>query len=390
MSKRWPDKIVVGLTGNIATGKSAVMEMAAECGALAIDADRLVHEILDNDLDTQAAVGRVFGQELLYEDGRVDRKALGAIVFEDSAALRRLESLVHPPVRRLLSEQIAASEETVVFVEAIKLLEGGLAEECDQIWVTRCPYETQLQRLIVCRGLRQQEAEGRILAQSDQAIKVARADVVIDTDGTMADTQAYFDLAWQRVAKMVPEPEPEIELEVSEETPAAPAEVTQTYPGDVRVRRARPADVPAISLLIRKATDGAVRLKKSELLMALGDRGYLIGQRGVEISTVAGWNAENLVAIVEHFYVEPLETVTTTGAAVLAEIEKTAISLICEVIFAVLPEEGPAEVAELFTGRGFVPAEAAVLPKAWRKAVGEVLGEDNRLLMKILRATRAL
>jgi len=388
VSKRWPDKIVVGLTGNIATGKSAVMDMAAERGALAVDADRLVREILNTDLKTQAAIGERFGQELLHDDGRVDRGALGAIVFDDPEALRELESVVHPPVRRLLQERVSESRASIVFIEAIKLLEGGLADECDQIWVTRCPAGVQRERLMVCRGLQKEAAESRIRAQSDQAIKVARADVVIDTGGSMIDTQRYFDLAWRRVARLAPEPAAEIP-EPEEPAQAPPEAPGPTHP-DVRVRRARPSDVPAISLLIQKATQGAVKPKKSEMLMALGDRGYLIGQRGVEISAVAAWSAENLVAIVEHFYIEPPEAALVTGAAVLNEIEKTAISLICEVILAKIPAGGPDVLTDLFSGRGFVVAEATVLPKAWRKAVSDILDQDSQLMMKILRATRAL
>lgn len=201
MSKRWPDKYVIGLTGNIATGKSAVMDMAAEKGALILDADSVVHHILDGDSGVQTEVARAFGPQVRLPDGGIDRNALAAIVFKDPAALQRLEQIVHPAVRRDLLQRIDESRASVVVIEAIKLLEGGLAEECDQIWVTRCPVEKQIERLMVCRGMDRETATVRVNAQSPQEEKVARADVVIDTDGTMADTRTYFELAWRAVAQ---------------------------------------------------------------------------------------------------------------------------------------------------------------------------------------------
>jgi dephospho-CoA kinase len=200
MSKRWPDKTIIGLTGNIATGKSAVMEMAAEKGAFTLDADEIVHRIQDGDSDVQTDIALAFGQQVRKPDGGIDRKALGSIVFKDPAALRRLEQIIHPAVRRALLQRIDANPAGVVVIEAIKLLEGGLAAECDQIWVTRCPVEKQIERLMVCRGMDPDTATLRVAAQAPQEEKVARADVVIDTDGTMADTRARFELAWGRLA----------------------------------------------------------------------------------------------------------------------------------------------------------------------------------------------
>jgi dephospho-CoA kinase len=189
-------RVIIGLTGNIATGKSAVMRMAAEHGALTIDADRVVHELMDGDAMIQAAVVEAFGPEVRRFDGRIDRGALGQIVFEDANQLRRLERLLHPAVRGEITRRVADSSATVVMIEAIKLLEGPLAAVCDQIWVTACARETQLARLRVCRGLDEAAANARIDTQTPQVEKIARADVVIRTDGLMEDTQAQFEVAW--------------------------------------------------------------------------------------------------------------------------------------------------------------------------------------------------
>lgn len=193
------DKRIVGLTGNIASGKSAVMRLAEDRGALTIDADKVVHELLNGDAAVQEAIADAFGAQMRLADGRIDRAALGAVVFSDPQALTRLEKLVHPPVRRRVLALIRQSAAPVVLIEAIKLLEGELAALCDEVWVTVCSYDLQLQRLQICRGMAEAEARARIEAQSPVEAKIAQADVVINTNGLMSDTQRQFEAAWDRL-----------------------------------------------------------------------------------------------------------------------------------------------------------------------------------------------
>jgi dephospho-CoA kinase len=128
---------------------------------------------------------------------------LGKVVFGDQEALRLLEQIVHPRVRRRIVELIAASETAVVMIEAIKLLEGELWTFCREIWVTTCSYECQLERLQVCRGMDAGLARARIAAQSPAEEKIARADVVIDTNGLMRDTERQFLAAWEHLMAQV-------------------------------------------------------------------------------------------------------------------------------------------------------------------------------------------
>ncbi len=188
---------IIGLTGNIATGKSAVMRLAAERGALTIDADGVVHELLAGDAGIQAQVVAAFGEGVRRAGGGIDRAALGAIVFGDPARLRQLEAILHPAVRLAIARRVADSDAPVIIIEAIKLLEGPLAAMCDQIWVTACARETQMARLRVCRGMDEASAAARIDAQSPQADKIARADVVITTDGLLRETEAQVAAAWE-------------------------------------------------------------------------------------------------------------------------------------------------------------------------------------------------
>lgn len=193
-------RIIIGLTGNIATGKSAVMRLAAERGALVIDADHVVHELLQADEEIQTAVATALGPDVQLSDGRIDRAAVGRIVFGNDQALRRLEALLHPAVREEIARRVATSDAPVVMIEAIKLLEGSLAAVCDQIWVTTCSRATQLERLRVCRGMDDESATARVEAQPPQEEKIARADVVIHTDGLMSATQEQFESAWSGLA----------------------------------------------------------------------------------------------------------------------------------------------------------------------------------------------
>jgi dephospho-CoA kinase len=196
------EKYIIGLTGNIATGKSAIMKMAAEKSALTIDADKVVHEILDTDMAIQSAIARAFGPSVRRPDGRINRSALGDIVFNDAEALRNLERIIHPAVQRAVLSHIQASTASVVMIEAIKLLEGKLRTICSTIWVTHCSRDKQLARLQVCRGLDEATALARMDAQAPQENKVRQADIVIDTGGLMEETEAQFLRAWSQIPHM--------------------------------------------------------------------------------------------------------------------------------------------------------------------------------------------
>jgi N-acetylglutamate synthase-like GNAT family acetyltransferase len=178
---------------------------------------------------------------------------------------------------------------------------------------------------------------------------------------------------------------------VEETVPEAPeTETEDTTVGEIVVRRARPSDVPSILLLIQRATGGTVKIKRGDLLMSLGERGYLIGQRGTEISAVIGWNSENLIARVDQIYVFPPESAHVAGPAVLQEIEDTALSLMCEVILA-FPQNGVAPaVMKLFWDKAFEEVEFAQLPDAWQAAVADSQPENTFILIKKLRDTRVM
>lgn len=191
---------LIGLTGNIACGKSAVAKMLAELGAEVIDADRLVHQLMEPGTESWQAILRRFGPSIQRPNGTIDRKTLGEIVFRDAAALADLEAILHPATRRLTEEMIAASSRPVAVLEAIKLIEAGWHQHVDSVWVVVCPRERQIERLTRDRGLSRAEAELRVDVQAPVSEKLEHADVVIDNGGTLEDTRRQVEIAWRAIS----------------------------------------------------------------------------------------------------------------------------------------------------------------------------------------------
>jgi dephospho-CoA kinase len=194
----------IGLTGNIACGKSAIGAMLAARGAEYVDADRLVHALMEPGTPENERIVARFGSRVRAPDRRIDRVALGGIVFRDPSALRDLEAILHPAVRAEIRRRLAASTAPAVVVDAIKLIESGLDRELDAVWVVTCPPAEQLRRLVEARGLTEQQARERIAAQPPQEEKVRHAAVVIDNSGSLAETERQVDEAWRRIAPSPP------------------------------------------------------------------------------------------------------------------------------------------------------------------------------------------
>jgi dephospho-CoA kinase len=192
---------VIGLTGNIATGKSTVLRYLAAKGVHVIDADQLTHQAMAPNGPAYAPIVAAFGDAIVRPDGTIDRPALGRVVFSDPAALARLEAIVHPAVFTLAQAQVAATVAPVVVIEAIKLLEArSLVRLCDETWVVTAGEATQLRRLREERGMAEAEARKRMAAQSPQAEKVQQADRVIDNDGTPEQLYRQLDAIWAELA----------------------------------------------------------------------------------------------------------------------------------------------------------------------------------------------
>jgi len=189
----------IGLTGPIGCGKSTVARwMRERPGVVVLDADVVAREVLEPGQPALEAVIARFGTDLLRADGSLDRTALGRVVFADRDALLDLEAIVHPAVRpRILATMDAAAAHgaDAVVIEAIRLVEGGLAALCDEVWLVECDPAIQRDRLIG-RGSTTEDAAQRIEAQAGLTDRVARvATRVIDTSGSEAATHAMIEAA---------------------------------------------------------------------------------------------------------------------------------------------------------------------------------------------------
>lgn len=191
---------VLGLTGNIASGKTTIGLMLLELGATEyVDADLAVHELYLPGQPLVAELARTFGPGILDAAGGVDRRALGAIVFGDAARLRQLESIVHPAVQTaLVGRMRALPPEGIGVLDAVKLVESGYAPLCHGLWLVTSPPEVQLRRMMETRGLSEAEARARLAAQPPLEGKRALATEVIKNDGTLEELRRQVTAAWGR------------------------------------------------------------------------------------------------------------------------------------------------------------------------------------------------
>ncbi len=194
---------LIALTGGIAAGKSTIARRLSELGAVHIDADALAREAVAPGSQGLADIERRFGGDVLLPDGGLDRAALGRLVFEDARALADLNAIVHPAVRALGAERIAAAEhedpDAVVVYDVPLLVESGTSMDWDLVVIAEAPAEQRIERMVALRGMEPSDAEQRIANQASDAERRAVADVIIDTSGTEQHTLEQVDEFWKRL-----------------------------------------------------------------------------------------------------------------------------------------------------------------------------------------------
>ena len=203
---------VIGLTGGIGSGKSTVAEFLKELGAVVIDTDKVGHEVFEPHTPGWREVVAAFGQEIIKTNGEIDRKKLGEIVFADTEALARLNSIVHPLIREAVKvrlEEYRRQGVGVVVMEAPLLIDAPLSrktgepalwDEVDEVWVTVAPESVVLERLKNKSGLSEKESLARIRSQLPSEERVKRADVVIDTDCRLGELKARVKERWNKLS----------------------------------------------------------------------------------------------------------------------------------------------------------------------------------------------
>jgi dephospho-CoA kinase len=373
---KWPGKYIIGLTGNIATGKSVVRKMLEHLGAYTIDADSLSHRVIAKGAPGYQPVLDKFGTWLLNSDGQIDRSKLGRLVFSDGEALAQLEDIIHPFVIQAVDVLIKRATQYVIVVEAIKLLESDLRLQCDTIWVTDAPQAVQIERLMRKRRLSHDEAVQRIHSQSAQQEKLAIAKVIINNNGSYEDLWRQVNEAWKRIF------------------PAQEAgQVTQVLSkpvGAFSLQRGKPRDSQKIADLLTRLSKGKHAMTSDEVMEAFGEKAFLLLQMDTELVGIAGWQVENLVARTLDLYLDPRAHADKALPLLVAEVERASGDLQCEASLVFPPMElvGFDSIWKQLGYERRIPESLGV--QAWTDAALESMPKGSALFFKQLRTDRVL
>jgi dephospho-CoA kinase len=372
---RWPDKYVIGLTGNIATGKSVVRKMLEHLGAYGIDADALSHRAMDEDAPGYALVVKAYGEWILDEEKQIDRLRLARIVFSDPKALERLEAIVHPLVVQAINMLIQRATQSIITIEAIKLLETDLAAGCDSIWVVDAPNELQISRLMHKRNISEATARQRVAVQSPQALKLRSANVVIHNDGSFENTWEQVQVAWAKVPKA--------------EEPLLPEPAT-VLPGQFSVRRGQPRDAAESGKFITRITRGKRRMSRDDVMAAFGEKAFFLIERDGLMTGLAGWQVENLVTRIDELYFERELLLEQAIPALMNAVESASIELQSEASLLFLPPYLAQHTLE-WRDVGYHQQTVQELGvRAWQEAAIESMPRGSSLWFKRLREDRIL
>lgn len=373
----WPGKYVIGLTGNIATGKSVVRRMLEHLGAYTIDADALAHRVIAKGAPGYQPVLDKFGTWLLENDGQINRGKLGRLVFADAQALAQLEAIVHPYVIQAVDLLAKRASQSVVVIEAIKLLESDLRNRCDGIWVTDAPQEVQVERLIRKRGMTREGALQRVHSQSAQREKLAAAKVIINNTGSYDDLWKQVTDAWKKISP-------------AQETGPTTQILPKPAAGSFSLQRGKPRDSQKIAELMTRLSKGKRAMNQDDVMEAFGDKAFLLLQMENELVGVAGWQVENLVARTTDLYLDPKATADKALPLIMAEVERASNDLQCEASLVFPPMElvGFDSVWKQVGYERRSPETLGV--QAWTDAAIESMPKGSALFFKQLRTDRVL
>ena len=395
---------LIGLTGNLGSGKSTVRRMLERLGASGLDADILAHTTMRRGTATWFALVKSFGLEILTFSGKIDRRKLGARVFSDADALRKLEAIVHPAVGALTKEWLKQTETPVVVVEAIKLIEAGMHVWCDALWVVKCSTEAQIERVARDRQMSPEDARARLTAQGSLDEKLKLASVIIDNSGDEKATRAQVEQAWKLLRPetardksewlvgvppappqpvSAPPPAPPVQ------TAPPPAPVKEESPpiisGELDVRRARRSDLKALGSALAKRENLAEPLPHEQVLKRFGERGYRIAVSDGRVIALASWEAENLVAIVREVWAESASAAQLALPKLFTLIEEDARALLCEVSLILVESSALATVAEQALASGYVLRGVEALHKLWQPVAQERMRAGDQIFVRQLR-----
>jgi dephospho-CoA kinase len=378
----WPGKFVIGLTGNIATGKSVVRRMFEHLGAYTIDADALTHRTYAKGAPGYQQVIDKFGKWLVNKDGEIDRSKLGNLVFNDPEAMGQLEAIVHPLVRQATEMLIKRSTQSVVVIEAIKLLEGDLRKVCDSIWVTNAPEEVQLERLIRKRGLTREKALERIQAQQPQSTKVTMANIVLTNTGSYDDLWKQVSAAWKEIVPGAKSADVDPDATVK----VAPTAKT----GEFSVQRGKPKNSTAIAEFITRLSKGKRKMTADDVMAEFGDKAYMLLYLDGVLVGLAGWQVENLVTRTTDIFLEDFIDLQKGFETLIQHVEQASAELQSEASL-IFPMNELITQDVLWKQLGYERRTPETLGvQAWQESAKESMIDGSALFFKQLRQDRVL
>ncbi len=372
---KWADKYVIGLTGNIGTGKSIVRKMLERLGALGLDADALGHRAIAKDAPGYLPVLNYFGRWILAPDGQIDRGRLGRIVFNDPVALSHLESIVHPLVYQAIDIIIRRANQPVIVVEAIKLFETELIKQVNTTWVVTADRDTRIHRLVKQRGMREKDAILRIDSQPSQEEKNDRAEVLIMNNGTFEEAYMQVQFHWRNIS---------LPTSIMKEP------VVTVASGKMTVRRGTPRDYDQIIKLVTRLDPEGQKRSKPQFMQSLNDNAFMLIEIGSQLVGMVGWQVENLICRSTDIFVDPAVPLSDSVPVLIDQVEKSAKDHQCEAALLFLPPS-LARNTEVWKNLGYenrTPQSLEV--QAWQEAALESMPFGTFMFFKQLRQDRVL
>ena len=406
---RWPNKYVIGLTGNIAVGKTVVRQMLQHLGAYTIDADGLSHQAMSPGAPAYKPVVENFGQFVLNPDKTINRTLLGRMVFGNPEAMKKLEAITHPVISAAINTLVGRAKQRVVVIEAIKLLEGNLKDAVDEVWVVHAEPKTQYIRLVGKRKMSEDDAKQRILAQGKQGEKLKQANLVIKNEGNIEDTWKQVQAGWNQVAT-------KLKAQQQQQAPQTDAKTVAARPDDlakaveaskqakaaaeqaeapadaagITIKRGMPGNAETIATFIKTATGKDI--DRMDVIMSFGQKSYLLADNdsGSTVGLV-GWQVENLITRVDELYINDGAQKAAVVHAMVKAIEDASRELQSEVSFIFLPPGTEDATVDYFLKSGYeLTTVKEIKIPAWREAVQEIFVDDMKILTKKLRKDRVL
>jgi dephospho-CoA kinase len=385
---RWPNKYVIGLTGNLAMGKSLVRRMLEHLGAYTIDAGGLAYQAMAPGAPAYKPVVEAFGTWILDGEKRVDRAKLAAVSFAHPDALERLQGLTQPIIGRAVDTLIGRAGQHIVVLEAVDLLEGGFADAVDTVWVVNCGPDSQVARLVKT-GLSEWEARKRIDLQNPQSAKLQHADVVISNDGTPEQTWTLVQAEWKKLVDKLGHEETEEEEARTVTVEAQPSVAGMMDITEVTIKRGTPRNVDEIAGLLASLSQREV--SRMDVMMAFGQKSYLLAQANGQNVGLVGFQVENLITRVDEFLLRPDAAQASVVKELIEAVEAASRDLQSEIGFFFLPAASTPPVLEAFANMGYAEQELdQIKVPAWREAARESRPEDSVIYAKKLRSERVL